>query len=96
MVVQAIGPNNVILAEQATTLVGANVGAGGPGTFSVSLTVSMPTAGFVKASSPQSPVAPVSVPVTFAGTSGGTVTYITYASGQCMVNVAAGQPFYTR
>ena len=94
VVVQAQNSVGGLLAQQATTLQGSNVGAGGPGTFSVQLTVPVSTPGFIVVFSPQSPVAPVKVPVTFTGSGSGGITYFTYAPGQCLVNVAAGQPFY--
>jgi hypothetical protein len=96
VVVTAQASDGRILDQRATTLQGANVGAGGPGTFSVQMSVSVPTntAGSIIVSSPQSPVAQVIVPVTFTGSSTGGITYFTYATNQCLVNVASGQPFY--
>jgi LysM repeat protein len=97
VVVRAVTNVGQILAEVPTTLQGANVGAGGPGTFSVQVTVnvSQPTAGFVVAFAPQTPTAPaVSVPVVFSPGGGGGVTYHDYQGAQCRVAVIVGQPFY--
>ncbi len=100
LVVRAVTNLGVVLAEVPTTLQGTNVGAGGPGTFSVQLTVSVPqpTAGFVVAYAPQTPNAQaVSVPVTFSpGGGSGTVVYKDYQGQQCRVAILVGQPFYAQ
>ena len=61
VVVTAFTSAGVQLAQQATTLQGANVGTGGAGTWSTSLTVNVTpgTPGYIEASSPQSNVTPV-------------------------------------
>ena len=97
LVVRATTNAGVVLAEQPTTLQGSNVGAGGPGTFSVQLSVNVPQAsmGFIVAFAPQSPNAQaVSVPVTFWPGGTGGVTYHEYSGQQCRVVVLVGQPFF--
>jgi LysM repeat protein len=100
LVVRAVNNVGTILAELPTTLQGANVGAGGPGTFSVNLTVNVPAAtpGFIVAFAPQTPTAPaVSVPVTFSASGGGgTIIYKDYQGTQCRVAVLVGQPFFAQ
>jgi hypothetical protein len=63
VVVTAFTSAGVQIAQQATTLQGANVGTGGAGTWTAMLTVNVPpgTPGYIEASSPQSNVAPVRV-----------------------------------
>ena len=67
VVVTAFTSAGTQIAQQATILQGANVGTGGPGTWSATLTVNVTpgTTGFVEASSPQSNVPPVRVNVTY-------------------------------
>ena len=67
VVVAAFTNAGVQLDQRATTLQGSNVGAGGAGTWSVSLTTNVApgTPGYVVASSPQSNVAQVRVAVTY-------------------------------
>ncbi len=67
VVVTAFTNANVQIAQVATTLQGANVGAGGAGNWSAALTtnVAAGTPGYVIASSPQSNVQPVRVNVTY-------------------------------
>ncbi len=100
LVVRAVTNLGVVLAEVPTTLQGANVGAGGPGTFSVPLTVNVPqaTPGFIVAYAPQTPNAQaVSVAVTFTPSGGGgTVTYHDYQGQQCRVAILVGQPFFNQ
>ena len=100
LVVRAINNAGTVLAEQPTTLQGTNVGAGGPGTFSVPLTVNVAAAtpGFIVAFAPQTPMAPaVSVPVTFSPSGGGgAIIYKDYQGTQCRVAVLVGQPFYAQ
>lgn len=76
VVVSAFTNGGQLLAQVPTTLQGANVGTGGPGTWQVSLTVNVApgTAGFIQATSPQSNVAPATVSVTYG--SGQTTTFI--------------------
>jgi hypothetical protein len=96
VVVTAQTADGVVRAQQPTTLQGANVGAGGPGTFSTQLTVSLPTqlAGWIIVSSPQSRANPVYVSVLFAaGGASGSIQTRDYTSGQCNVTVIGGRPF---
>ncbi len=97
VVVTAQTADGVVRAQQSTTLQGANVGSGGQGTFSVQLTVVVPTqmSGWIIVSSPQSRVNPVWVSVWFAagGGGGGNIQTREYVSGLCNVTVIAGQPF---
>jgi hypothetical protein len=97
VVVTAQTADGVVRAQQATTLQGTNVAAGGQGTFSVQLTVSVPTqmSGWIIVSSPQSRVNPVYVSVWFSAGGGGsgTIQYRDYTSGQCNVTVIGGRPF---
>jgi LysM repeat protein len=98
LVVRAQTNAGQILAQQPTTLQGANVGAGGTGTYSVQLTVNVSanTAGKIVAfsTSPKdgSLVASANVPVTF--TSSSSPTYKDYAPGQCKIRGKPGAPFY--
>lgn len=67
VVVSAFAQGGQLLAQQATTLQGSNVGTGGSGTWQVTLTVNVPsgTAGFIQAASPQSNVTPATVSVIY-------------------------------
>ncbi len=67
VVVTAFTNGGQQLAQVPTTLQGANVGTGGPGTWQVTLTVNVApgTAGFIRATSPQSNVPPAQVSVTY-------------------------------
>jgi hypothetical protein len=68
VVVTAFTSSGGLITQQAVILQGANVGTGGPGTWTATLNVgSVPpgTAGYVEASSPQSNVAPVRVNVIY-------------------------------
>jgi hypothetical protein len=97
VVVRATANVSWVLAEAPATLQGPNVGAGGPGTYSVQLTVnvSQPTAGFITVLAPQTPAAaPVTIPVTFTPGGTGGVTYHEYSGQQCRVAVLVGQPFF--
>jgi LysM repeat protein len=97
VVVSAVSSYGLLLAQVPVTLQGTNVGAGGPGTFSVQMTVNVaqPTTGSIVASAPQSPNAqPVSVPVTFSPGGSGGVTYHEYQGQQCKVAILVGQPYY--
>jgi LysM repeat protein len=97
VVVRALNGAGQVLAEVPTTLQGANVGAGGAGTYSVQLTVhvSANTPGTILAfsTSPKDGkiVASASVPVTFTASS---PTYKDYAPGQCKIRGKPGAPFY--
>lgn len=72
VVVTAYTNAGVQLDQRATTLQGSNVGAGGPGTWSVALTTNVApgTQGYVVASSPQSNVPDVRVAVTYGQNAG--------------------------
>lgn len=97
VVVTAQTTAGAVLAQQAVTLQGSNVGAGGQGVFSVQLTpigVTTTTAGWIVVSSPQSRVNAVFVPVFFSTSGGGGVTYHTYRGSQCRVSFVVGQPFH--
>ncbi len=97
LVVRAINNAGDVLVQQPVTLQGPNVGTGGPGTFSVQLTVnvSQPTPGFIVAFAPQTPTAPpVSVRVTFSPGGSGTVTYRQYSGNQCQVTTIVNRPYF--
>ena len=84
-----------VLAQRATTLQGPNVGLGGEGTWSTSLTVNAPTvmSGAIEATSPGAPVmAGVSITYSGAGSSSGGA--VVYAPGQCTIYGAPGAPMY--
>ncbi len=84
-----------ILAQKATTLQGANVGTGGEGTWSTSLTVnaSTVTSGAIEATSPgTSALAAVSITYSGAGSGGG--ASVVYAPGQCTIYGLPGAPMY--
>jgi LysM repeat protein len=87
-----------VLAQRATTLQGPNVGVGGEGTWTTSLTVNVPstTNGGIEATSPGTPTPVMAgVSVVFAGSStGGGGTTVTYAPGQCTIVGAPGGPMY--
>jgi hypothetical protein len=95
VLVQAKNSAGVVLAEQTTILQGSDVGTGGQGTWIVQLTVNQPagTPGTIVASSPQSPVAPASIPVTFGGAAPGS-GFRTFTTGQCVVQSRPGSPFF--
>jgi LysM repeat protein len=82
VVVTAFTNAGAQLAQQATTLQGANVGTGGAGTWTVSLTVNVPpgTPGYIEASSPQSNVAPARVNVVYGQQPAGPTLTITSPS----------------
>jgi hypothetical protein len=86
-----------VLAQQPTTLQGANVGTGGTGTYSVQLTVNVTqnTPGQIVASA-TSPtgsgyIAQSNVAVTFTP---GSASYKDYPPGQCTIQGKPGAPFY--
>ena len=97
LVVRAQNNSGQILAQQPATLQGANVGAGGTGTYSVQLTVnvSQNTAGKIVAyaGSPSGSgvLAQAVVPVTFTP---GSPTYKVYAPGQCKIQGKPNTPFF--
>ncbi len=94
VVVRAVDQGGYVLAEQATTLQGPNVGTGGSGVWSVSLTVNVATGtnGTIQASSPDDS-AFASIAVVFGqGNSGGTV----YPLGQCFIDVKSGTTAYNQ
>lgn len=71
VVVTAFTSSGGLITQQAVILQGANVGTGGPGTWTATLNVSAVapgTAGYVEASSPQSNVAPARVNVIYGQT----------------------------
>lgn len=87
------------LAQKATTLQGSNVGTGGSGTWSVSITVNVydVTPGAIEATSPGAP-AMAGISITYSGagsppSSGGGSTVV-YAPGQCTIVGAPGAPMY--
>ena len=85
-----------VLAQKATTLQGANVGVGGEGTWSTSLTVNVydVTSGAIEATSPGAN-AMAGISISYSGTSspsGGTT--VVYAPGQCTITGAPGGPLY--
>jgi hypothetical protein len=98
LVVRAQTNAGQVLAEKPATLQGANVGAGGAGTYSVQLAVnvSQNTAGKIIAfaTSPKdgSTVTSAAVAVTFTGSS--SQAYKDYAPGQCRIQGKPGAPFY--
>ncbi len=79
VVVTAFTSAGVQLAQTATTLQGANVGAGGAGTWTATLTVNVApgTPGFVEASSPQSNVPATRVNVVYGQQPAGATIFIT-------------------
>ena len=94
VVVTAFANTGQQLAQQPTTLQGPNVGTGGPGTWSTTLTVNVApgTPGTIQATSPQSNVAPFIVSVTF-----GTVpppSYKTFAPGECQIQSRPNAPLF--
>jgi len=82
VVVTAFTSAGVQLARTATTLQGANVGTGGAGTWTATLTVSVApgTPGFVEASSPQSNVPAARVNVVYGQQPAGPTLTITSPS----------------
>lgn len=85
-----------VLAQKATTLQGANVGTGGEGTWSTSLTVNVPTVtqGAIEASSPGvQAIAGVSITYSGSGSSSGGGTVV-YPPGQCTITGAPGGLIY--
>jgi LysM repeat protein len=82
VVVTAFTNAGVQIAQQPTTLQGANVGTGGPGNWSVALTTNVApgTPGYVIASSPQSNVQPVRANVTYGQQPAGPIITITSPS----------------
>jgi LysM repeat protein len=99
VLVRALDNSGRVLAEKATTLLGANVGVGGDGTWSTQLSVNaydvMP--GAIEATSPGTP-AMYAVSITYSGagsappTTAGDIAY--YAPGQCTISGAPGAPMY--
>jgi LysM repeat protein len=98
LVVRAQTNAGQVLAEKPATLQGANVGAGGAGTYSVQLAVNVTqnTAGKIVAfaTSPKdgSTVTSATVAVTF--TPSASPAYKDYAPGQCKIQGKPGAPFY--
>jgi LysM repeat protein len=79
VVVTAFTSAGAQLAQQATTLQGANVGTGGAGTWTATLTVNVPpgTPGYIEVSSPQSNVTPMRVNVVYGQQPAGATVAIT-------------------
>jgi LysM repeat protein len=97
VVVTAKDSTGRVLAQKATTLQGPNVGLGGEGTWSTSMTVNVSniTQGAIEASSPGvSAGARISITYSGAGSSGGGGTTVVYAPGQCTVTGAPGGLMY--
>jgi LysM repeat protein len=98
LIVRAQTNAGQVLAQQPATLQGANVGAGGAGTYSVQLTVNvgLNTPGKIVAYAPSPSgsgmLAQASVSVNF--TPGSPTTYKVYAPGQCTIQARPGAPFY--
>lgn len=93
VVVTAFTSAGVQLARTATTLQGANVGTGGAGTWTATLTVSAPpgTPGFIEASSPQSNVPAARVNVIYGQTTPTPLpSYRTFAPGECQIQGLPG------
>jgi hypothetical protein len=93
VLVRALDAQGLVLAQQTTVLQGANVGAGGPGTWSITLTVNVAsgTPGMIQATSPGTPSAPqAAVSVTFGAQS----QTRTFAPGECLFQAWQGAPFY--
>lgn len=98
VVVKALDANGRVLAQTATTLRGPNVGIGGEGDWSTTLTVNAPTImqGAIEASSPGVP-AMAAISITYSGagsSSGGSSSPVYYAPGQCTIVGAPGGPMY--
>ena len=102
VVVKALDSAGRVLAQTATTLRGPNVGLGGEGDWSITLTVNASTymPGAIEATSPGAP-AMAAVSITYSGagsggsgggSSGSQVVY--YAPGQCTIYGAPGAPMY--
>jgi LysM repeat protein len=97
LVVRAQNNAGQILAQQPTTLQGANVGAGGTGTYLVQLTVNVlqNTPGKIVAYAPSPSgsgvTATTEIPVTFTPSA---PTYKVYAPGQCQIVGKPSAPFY--
>ena len=89
-----------VLAQKATVLQGANVGVGGEGTWSTSLTVNVGdiTSGAIEATSPGVPaMAAVSITYSGAGSSSGggsSGAPVVYAPGECTITGAPGGLMY--
>ncbi len=97
VVVTALDSGGRVLAQKATVLQGANVGVGGEGTWSTSLTVNATSVmpGAIQATSPGVPaMAAVSITYSGAGSGGSGSAPVVYASGQCTVVGAPGGPLY--
>jgi LysM repeat protein len=87
-----------VLAQKATVLQGANVGLGGEGAWSTTMTVNtgniMP--GAIEATSPGA-AAMAAVSITYSGAGsggGGNSTGVVYAPGECTITAAPGAPMY--
>ena len=90
VVVRVKDGNGVILAEKATILQGANVGVGGEGTWTLNITISVPTTnvGVIEAFTPNTN-AFTSIPIFFQQKD-----TIDYAQGECWVQVNTGTKAY--
>jgi LysM repeat protein len=97
VVVRALDGSGRTLAQQATTLQGPNVGLGGEGTWSTTLSVNVASnvQGAIEATSPGvQAVAAVSVTFTPPAGGGGSGSMVVYAPGQCTVTGRPGMPMY--
>ncbi len=99
VVVRALDSAGRVLAQTATTLYGPNVGLGGEGDWSTTLTVNASTymQGAIEATSPGAP-AMAAVSITYSGagapSGGGNGQVVYYAPGQCTIYGAPGAPMY--
>ncbi|MFZ2362192.1 MAG: LysM peptidoglycan-binding domain-containing protein [Anaerolineae bacterium] len=97
VVVKALDGAGRVLAQKSTTLQGSNVGTGGSGAWSVSMTVNVYdiTPGAIEASSPGvNAGAGVSITYSGAGSSSGGGGTVVYSPGQCTITGAPGGPMY--
>lgn len=100
VVVKSYDSAGRVLAQKSTTLQGSNVGLGGEGTWSVSLTVNVYdiTPGYIEATSPGvQAMAGVSITYSGAGSGGGSGSggaTVVYSPGQCTITGAPGGPMY--
>ena len=99
VVVKALDSAGRVLAQQATVLQGPNVGLGGEGTWSTTMTVNTGNimSGAIEATSPGAPaMASVSVTYSGAGSDGGGSSggSVVYAPGQCTIYGMPGAPMY--
>jgi hypothetical protein len=91
--VQAFSSANLLLAQQTATLQGSEVGNGGQGTWSVSLSVNVPsgTPGYVRAFSSQYQVQD-QVNVVYGTGSPGSIVF---PPGQCSIQARPNAPYHS-